>query len=345
MQVGRDTRPFDDGRFYHADSRARLVATEPQAAVHQPDGQFPLILNTGRIRDQWHTMTRTGKAARLNDHLAEPYVDMHEQDALMSGVRQGQLLRVSTRWGTCIGRLRVSGEMPRGMIFAPIHWSDAFSSDARVGSLVNPVVDPISGEPEFKHTPARVEPFMVDWYGFILSRQPLNVTDITWWSCSQGNQLLRYELAGRGREHGSAWVRQLLNASAAGADWLDYTDDGSGVYRGAHLIDDRLEACVFISPRPDLPARTWLSALFARGALEGADRASLLTGQPPGAACDVGPVVCSCFAVGRNTICNAIRKFKSSTPQQIGHRLRAGTNCGSCLPELKAILEAETSLT
>ena len=69
-----------------------------------------------------------------------------------------------------VARLRISGEMPRGMIFVPIHWSGEFSSDARVGALVNPVVDPISGEPEFKHTPARVTPFVVSWHGFILSR-------------------------------------------------------------------------------------------------------------------------------------------------------------------------------
>jgi assimilatory nitrate reductase catalytic subunit len=332
---------FEDGRFFHPDSRARLIATPPHSPAHATDEHFPFILNTGRIRDQWHTMTRTGKSARLSTHLPEPYVDMHEQDALLSGVREGQLLRVSTRWGSMIGRLRVSGEMPRGMLFAPIHWSDVFSSDARVGALVNPVVDPVSGEPEFKHTPAQVAPFVVDWYAFILSRQPLNIEHTTWWSCSQGDQFLRYELAGRGgSQDRSSWVRQLLNAHGADQDWLEYIDDGSGVYRGAHLIGDCLDACMFISPRPDLPSRAWLSALFARDRLSDAERASLLTGQPAGAP-DVGPVVCSCFGVGRKTICAAIQKFRLTTPQQIGHRLRAGTNCGSCLPELKTILQEE----
>ena len=81
------------------------------------------MLNTGRIRDQWHTMTRTGVAPRLIAHTPEPYVDMHAQDALLSGVREGELVRVSTRWGSLVARLRLSGEMPRGMIFVPIHWS------------------------------------------------------------------------------------------------------------------------------------------------------------------------------------------------------------------------------
>ena len=95
--------------------------------------------------------------------MPEPYVDMHAQDALLSGAREGELVRVATRWGSLIARLRISGEMPRGMMFVPIHWSGEFSSDARVGALVNPIVDPISGEPELKHTPARVTPFVVSW--------------------------------------------------------------------------------------------------------------------------------------------------------------------------------------
>jgi assimilatory nitrate reductase catalytic subunit len=339
------SRLFEDRRFFHADRRARFIATPPQAPVNCPDETYPFILNTGRIRDQWHTMTRTGKAARLNVHLPEPFVDMHEKDALLCGVRAEQLVRISTHWGSMIARLRVSGEMPRGMLFAPIHWSDAVSSDARVGALVNPAVDPISGEPEFKHTPAQVTPFVVDWYAFILSRRPLRVDAVTWWNCTQGGGFMRYELAGRGRrKEWSQWGRQLLEASGAQSDWVEYVDDGAGVYRAAHLIEERLDACLFLSARPDLPSRTWLSSLFAKRALGDADRANLLTGHAPGTALDAGPAVCSCFGVGRASICHAIRKFKLTTPQQIGHRLRAGTNCGSCLPELKAILEAEAAL-
>jgi assimilatory nitrate reductase catalytic subunit len=336
------SRLFESGRFFHPDHRARFVATWPRGPMHGLDDSFPFVLNTGRIRDQWHTMTRTGKAARLSSHLPEPYVDMHERDALLCGVRVGQLVRVSTRWGSMVGRLRISGDMPRGMLFVPIHWNSEFSSDARVGAVVNPMVDPISGEPEFKHTPANVAPFEVDWYGFILSRQPLDVKSITWWSCNQGEHFLRYELAGRSQVNPwSMWLRQLLNARGLAADWLEYIDDGSGIYRGAHLIDDRLDACAFISPRPDLPSRTWLSSLFSRRVLDDAARAALLAAQPAQASCDAGPLVCSCFGVGRNTISSAIRQLNLATPKQIGQRLRAGTNCGSCLPELSALIKEE----
>ena len=112
----------------------------------------------------------------------------------------------------------------------------------------------------------------------------------------------------------------------------------TGVYRAAHVRNGELQACLFISPRPDLPSRAWLSSLFSKPQLEDMDRAGLLIGRSAQPGADAGPTVCSCFGVGRNTICNAIRKHGCTTPQQIGQKLRAGTNCGSCVPELKQII-------
>jgi assimilatory nitrate reductase catalytic subunit len=337
-----NARLFADGRFSFSDHRARFVATKPHLPEHALSEEYPLVLNTGRIRDQWHTMTRTGGVPRLNAHIPEPYVDMHPQDALLSGVREGELVRIATKWGSMVARLKCSGEMPRRMIFVPIHWNGVFSSDARVGALVNPVVDPVSGEPELKHTPARVAPFIVSWQGFVLTRNAVSVKEAVWWTYARGEQFLRYEVAGR-RTYSdwSPWARRLLGAEDANADWLEYYDVGTRIYRAAHLVNNRIEACIYISPRPDLPSRSWLSSLFAKPSLSDADRAGLLAGRSVDAAADAGPTVCSCFGVGRNTICAAIKKHGLTTPQQIGQKLRAGTNCGSCIPELKTILAEE----
>jgi assimilatory nitrate reductase catalytic subunit len=335
------TRLYGDGRFSFSDRKARFVATKPHLPEHALNEEYPLALNTGRVRDQWHTMTRTGVVPRLNAHIPEPYVDIHPQDALLSGVREGELVRIATRWGSMVARLKCSGEMPRRMIFVPIHWNGAFSSDARVGALVNPVVDPISGEPELKHTPARVAPFIVSWQGFVLTRNPVAIKDAVWWTMAKGEQFLRYEIAGR-RTYAdwSPWARRILHANDGHADWLEYYDVGTRIYRAAYLVDNRIEACVFVSPRPDLPARTWLASLFAKPSLSDADRTGLLAGRSIDAV-DAGPTVCSCFGVGRNTICTAIKKHGLTTSQQIGQKLRAGTNCGSCIPELKTILAEE----
>jgi assimilatory nitrate reductase catalytic subunit len=333
------------GRYFHADGKARLVPTRPRAPANASNEDFPFILNTGRIRDQWHTMTRTGRAPRLSDHLPEPFVDMHAQDALLTGIRDGELARVTTQWGSMAARLRTSGEIARGSVFVPIHWNSINASDARVGALVNPVVDPTSGEPEFKHTPACIEPLRVDWYGVLFTREALaGEPDATWWTQVRGDGFYRYELAGRHtspaakRQPRQAWARRLLNATDATADFLDYEDTAGGVYRGAFLIDSRLVACVCIAPSPQLPSRTWLANLFAEQQLDDADRRGLLAGKPQHAVPDTGPLVCSCFRVGKITITEAIARHSLKTAAAVGERLKAGTNCGSCVPEIRRLL-------
>jgi assimilatory nitrate reductase catalytic subunit len=112
------------------------------------------------------------------------------------------------------------------------------------------------------------------------------------------------------------------------------------MFRAAHVVDDRISACVFVSPRAeDLPARAWLSSLFVQERLAELDRVSLLVGQPADPRADTGPTVCSCFGVGRNTIVKGIRDGLA-TVDALGQALKCGTNCGSCVPELKALLAA-----
>ncbi|HEV2703536.1 MAG TPA: molybdopterin-dependent oxidoreductase [Steroidobacteraceae bacterium] len=334
--VTGDTALFADQRFYHPDRRARLIAVNPRPPKFGRDEEFPLVLNTGRIRDQWHSMTRSGRSPRLAMHLPEPFVDLHSADALAFGLAAGSLVRVVTRWGSMVARLRTSGEMARGSIFVPIHWNGSTASDARVGALTSPAVDPVSGEPEFKHTPARVEPFIVSWYGFALSRRDLALHDVSWWACATGASFRRYELAGRRiPKERSRWAQQLLEADTA--DWIEYEDVSAGTYRAVELQADRIQSCLFVAARPQLPSREWLAGLFAKATLSASDRASVLAGRPRDPGADSGAVVCSCHGVGRRTIEAAIGNG-CKDPAAIGRLTRAGTNCGSCVPELRRII-------
>ncbi|MEL0028733.1 MAG: molybdopterin-dependent oxidoreductase, partial [Perlucidibaca sp.] len=339
LSAGEDSpRLFGDGRFSHADGRARFVPTAPVAPRNAPDGDWPLVLNTGRIRDQWHTMTRTGLAPTLGAHIPEPFVDVHPADALRFGVREHELARVSSRWGELVARVRCSGELRRGQIFVPIHWNDQYASDARVGRLVNPVTDPVSGEPEFKHTPAMLEFFPVNWHGVLFSRETVSGDAFAWWARTQTAGALRYEFAGRGVvADRSRWARALLRAEA-GSDWLEYRDDSSGIYHAASFRDGRLQACVYVAPRELLPARGWIADLFAKARLGDRDRLSLLAAAPIGAGRDAGPLVCSCFKVGRNTIMSAIREQGLKTPREVTACVKAGGNCGSCVPEIRGLI-------
>ncbi|USX26486.1 molybdopterin-dependent oxidoreductase [Oxalobacteraceae bacterium OTU3CINTB1] len=334
-----EERLFADKRFAHADGKARFIVTVPRAPANAISEDFPLALNTGRVRDQWHTMTRTGKSFTLADHISESFVDIHPQDALLHGVREGDLARVSSEWGAMVARVQHGGGIPRGTVFIPIHWSSQTSSDARVGALVNPVVDPVSGEPEFKHTPVRIEQFRVNWHSFILSRTEVDLDSVAHWTRIQGREFARYELAGRNTiSDFGQWARGVLGVRDLDADWLEYEDRTAGVYRAVHVVNDRIEQCIFLSPRQDMPSRAWLASLFVKEQLSEIDRVGLLVGMPVEKGADTGPTVCSCFGVGRNTICNAIIEKDLQTVAQVTSCLKAGGNCGSCVPEIKKIL-------
>jgi assimilatory nitrate reductase catalytic subunit len=335
-------RPFADGQFPTPDGKARFIATPARGPRHPPSDEYPLILNTGRIRDQWHTMTRTARAAVLNAHEPEPYVDVNRLDLAGAGAAAGDLVRVTSRWGSALARARVSGDVPVGMLFMPIHWNDQFAREARVGAVVNPVVDALSGEPEFKHTPAKLERVKVDWRGFVLSRQRTAMPDALWWSLSPGDLVHRLEFAGQGKGRpDAAWLRKAFPGLAA-ADWIEYDDGTAGNYRAALLIDGRLEACLMVATAGALPGRNWLSTLFAQPQIDAFDRRCLLLGRRLDGV-DPGPTVCACFGVGINTIRDAISAGCHSV-DAVGARVKAGTNCGSCRPEIAKLVAAPPAM-
>ncbi len=172
-EFGSTARFFRDGGFYTADRKARFIAPEAPKLYGETSPARPLWLNTGRIRDQWHTMTRTGLSPRLGQHLPEPFVEVHPEDAAQAGLSDSGFARVTTDFGTCTLKVMITKRQQPGMLFAPIHWSDGTSSSARIGALVAPVTDPYSGQPENKATPAAIEAYAYEQRGFVLSRAPL----------------------------------------------------------------------------------------------------------------------------------------------------------------------------
>src|SRR5438132_329625 len=173
-------RFFADGGFLTNDHKARFMAREIPALRTETSAGRPLRLNTGRIRDQWHTMTRSGASPRLGQHLPEPYVEIHPDDAIRFGVIDDSFARVATDYGQCILKVVVSERQQRGMLFAPIHWSEQNASTARVGALVAPFTDPFSGQPENKATPVSIAPYVYVFRGFALSRTQLALPANVW---------------------------------------------------------------------------------------------------------------------------------------------------------------------
>jgi assimilatory nitrate reductase catalytic subunit len=333
-------RLFASGNFTTPDRRARFVPVAiPKLAV-TPERFLPLLLNTGRIRDQWHTMTRTGKSPRLGVHIEEPQVSIHAEDAAAYGVADGGFARVSTLYGSAVLRVVVTQSQRKGEIFAPIHWNGATASDARVGALVQPACDPVSGQPELKATQATIAPVPYSVHGFLLSRDAIEMPAGVWWARATVEGGVGYRLAApQGERHWSEIAKELLSGQDTLAEMLD---ESQGRYRAAVIKNGRLEACLFLAKRPQaLPGWEWLKQQLAAPVLTEQARRALLSGRTPDASADQGPVVCACFGVGRNQICAAVAGGRAASAEEIGVTLKAGTNCGSCLPEVRRLV-AET---
>jgi len=367
-------RLFGDGGFPTPTGRARLVSVSPDPGKTRPllspdpgnnrrggariRAKFPpFLLNTGRVRDQWHTMTRTGLVPSLMAHTPEPMLAIHPLDAEAVGLGQGDLARIDTAEGAALLRADLRAGQRRGEIFAPMHWTDAFASSGPVGRIVGAALDPHSGQPALKMTPARVEPAWVGFHGLLLRRSPhpgpLSMGEGEGSPLPSGEGWVRgchwvrvpvatgtlYRLAGlREMPAGAAMARlaERLLGAPDGADRLELADTRRGVIRIAAMLGGVLDACLFLArDAASLPAPDALLPLLGRPVAE-ADRAGLLAGRSAGGAAPSH--VCACFGVGRHAIREAVVGHRLDTVQQIGARLRAGTNCGSCIPELEEIL-------
>ncbi len=336
IRVG-DTEPkqrfFSAGGFFSSDRKARFIAPEAPVLRSETTAGRPLRLNTGRIRDQWHTMTRTGSSPRLGQHLPEPFVEVHPDDAARHGLADSDFARITTVYGQCTLKVVVSERQQRGMLFAPIHWSNANASEARVGALVAPCTDPYSGQPESKATPASITPHEYVFRGFVLSRAEQQLPDHAWWARVAVDGGYGYLIADNADL--SRWAEWLR--SVAGSDVAEYSDFGGGIYRAACFSGGRIETCLFLGPARDAGDWNALKQLFAAHELSEDKRKILLSGKPLNGAASAGSVVCACFGVGRNTICDAVLSGARSV-NAIGTQLKAGTNCGSCIPELKRLI-------
>ena len=323
-------RFFADGRFHTPDGKARMVAVSPRAP-QALTVERPFRLNTGRIRDQWHTMTRTALAPRLNQHLGEPFLELHPQDAAALGLAPAELVEVSNEQGRAILRVLTTDRVAPGHPFAPMHWTGETAPSGRIDALVPALTDPVSGQPESKSAAVALHPFRATWYGFAVSAHAIR-PKAEYWALSRTTQGHSVELAGtvcpRDWEE---WARSCLGIPQ-NARVVHYSDPARGQLRMAFAAENTLCAALFLSPEPVALSRGTLTDLLGQPF-----HTSVLSGRPTQDRPDPGPIVCACFGVGRNTIAQAI-SGGCETVQALGAKVQAGTNCGSCKPELAALI-------
>lgn len=313
------------GRHPMAGRAMALVPVEPRTRAADP--AFPLRLNTGRYRDQWHTMTRTGLSPTLAQHRREPLLEVHPADAEAARIVDGALARVVTASGKSVFRVRVTDAQALGQVFVPMHWSDEMASGGRGNLLPDQSVDPISGQPGFKNNACQIEPVASDWRAFLLSGEAITPEYLVWWSRSAVAGGWLYELAGDGAVDADV----LLPAG----ERIEAVDMARGMRRLA-VIDrgGSLIAALFVTRTGQLPPRDWIAGQLGQN---GAALPELLAARPSMPAPDRGPVVCVCHGIGTNLILDAAEAGAASVAD-VGRACGAGTNCGSCRPAIVRML-------
>lgn len=333
---GQTSRFFGNGGFFHPDRKARFVAVEAGNAT-KPQAHFPLTLNTGRIRDQWHTMTRTGKSARLSAHIAEPFAEIHPGDAKEIGIESADLVELESSLGKVIVRASVTDRQARGNIFVPMHWNDNFAAKARIDSLVSPLVDPFSGQPALKSSAIAARKFAVDDYGFAVSLAKPEGIDLPYWALAKAQGGWRVEFAGNDIADWTEWAWAVFSIPA-GIEPLGYHDGQSGDYRLAFFDEGKLLAALFIARKPVAVARSWMIEQLSCSHADLSKRFAIIAGRPGDGSADRGAIVCSCFSVGLNQIVSAVRSGCANV-EAVGSTTNAGTNCGSCRAEIRGIID------
>jgi len=333
-------RVFSDGKFFTRNGKARLIPVTPQPSDCQLTDKHPLILNSGRVRDQWHTMTRSGKSPRLNTHTPTPYVEIHPQDADQYQISDGNLATISSEQGIVVACTVTSPQQQRGSLFIPIHWSGQNSHAGKVGVLVDAITDPISGQPQSKQSAVSISPYPAQWYGFLLSRREVNLDTCGEWNKSLGKDLWRYQIAGETPpENWSNMARSWLCSDQDDVGWTEYFDTAHQLYRSARFTGQQLDSCLYIGTTHQLPEHDWIESLFVEDNISPKTRSALLSGSPPNQSSSSGPVVCACFGVSKKEVETLITTGEITTVEEITAHLKAGGNCGSCLPELRQLLD------
>jgi assimilatory nitrate reductase catalytic subunit len=361
-------RLYSDGVFPTADGRASFAAVSQRPLAEKRDASYPFSLNTGRLRDHWHGLSRTGTLGRLYGHAAEPTIDLHPSDLSRLRMADGELLRVSSRRGSLVLPARASTTVAPAQAFIAMHWGDEVLGGLQrggVNALTSPAYCPQSRQPELKHAAVKLGKAALPWQllarAWLPAEHALEVRAALLAACGDLDYAACMPF---GREPDGAGVGVLLRAAAAtapplvwlaqieallgldGPDVLRYADAQRGQRRSVRLVpraaqgqpaDVRVQAFLLSG---DVQAADWVSTLLMDELPAQAYGRALLAGTatPPQALTARGQQVCNCFDVSEAEIAGTLAGCSGgpeSRLAQLQARLKCGTQCGSCLPALR----------
>ncbi len=342
-------RLYEDGRYTTANGRARFAPAPHRPVAEPTDARYPLHLTTGRLRDHWHGMSRTGNVARLFTHTEEPLLSMHRDDMQRRGLIDSDIVRVRSRRGEIRVRVQGSEEMRAGQTYLPMHWGGRFLSGGGINALTLAAFDPVSRQPELKHAAVQVEKLDYRWQvvalrsgdasGYLDAVRPL-LERFAYASCGlygRNVPLLVFRAAAESPA-ADTLIAELDRVLELDDDTcaMDYRDARRGIAKRVLVQDGKLVGARLTG---ETAARDWLKELLAQGASADAVRRWVLAPvtRPPLGHTTRGRVVCNCFDVAETQIRE--RFAAGQTFDQVQTGLKCGTSCGSCLPELRRIAQ------
>ena len=372
-QIIGKPRLYADGVFPTFDGKAKFANAEYKPVAEPREARYPLSLNTGRLRDQWHGMSRTGTLGRLFGHVAEPSIEMNAQDMDRRQLKDGDLVHVTSKRGSIVVPVVASAALAPQQTFIAMHWGEEFLSGASstgerlagVNALTTPAYCPTSKQPEFKHAAIKVLKAELPWslLGIawlpddraLQSREQLKelMGQFAFASCTpfgreRSGLLFRAAAYDTPEDAVLAKIEALLGLG--GADVLRYADKKRGQRRAVQLVpmtvagntkgETRLNAFLLAG---DTSAQSWIKTLLQDELpAQTYGRLLLVPGaKPPIALQARGKQICTCFNITESAIATQLIQCKGDEDQrlvQLQNALKCGTNCGSCLPEVKRMV-------
>ena len=342
-------RLYGDGRYPTANGRAQFQAEPFRAAKEKREARFPLTLNTGRLRDQWHGMSRTGTAARLFGHVEEAVLSLHPDELRRRRLQNGDLIKVRSRRGSLIVPVQGDDSVRSGQAYLPMHWGNRFLKGLGTNVLTQPAFDPLSKQPELKHAGIEVEKVELPWAFFALVEGEVQKRFEALRPLFEDFAYANLNLTGRERP---ALLIRAASAVAPEPELLAQIDRLLGLHEGPVLAYDdprravgkrvRIEdgRITAIRLAGETAARDWLKSLWSEGQADADLRRWLLAplSTPPGTASGkkASKTLCNCLNVSEDAVCAGIARGLDLNG--LKQELQCGTSCGSCVPEIKRLL-------
>jgi assimilatory nitrate reductase catalytic subunit len=349
-------RLYTDGVFQKPDGKAQFVNTTYKGTADKTDVRHPLHLLTGRLRDQWHGMSRTGTVAQLFNHAGEPVIQMNADDMSRRSIKNGEIVKVSNKRGSLVLAAQLSDEVQASQTFIAMHWGSQFMHGLGVNALMPPAFDKASKQPELKHTAIRIEKLSLPWRMTVMrSIQNLDMLE------KVRGLLANFDYAtcglfGRQNEHhvgmlilraahtqapDSELIEQIDQILAMTNDMplLNYQDAKRGISKRILVTND--------SGKPEVTgvrlvgetlATDWLKEVMTSGEFTAELRRWALAplSNPPAGQHSRGKIICNCLDVAENDIIETIQLGADLITLQ--NKLKCSTECGSCVPELKRLV-------